>query len=143
MTALFFSGHVNSRHHGTCHWCGAEGPLTFDHVVPKSRARALRLVGIWLPPITVEACPRCNNMKADLWPWEWWAWLASADGQRWLTGTDVLVRKPNGGLISSWPHRSAPSRGCHDCGGKLPKHFTRCTTEWAKQNAARDIATVG
>jgi 5-methylcytosine-specific restriction endonuclease McrA len=55
---------------GTCAYCGREGYLTVDHVVPRSRGGDNTLEN------RVMACPPCNHLKADFLleelPEGWW-----------------------------------------------------------------------
>lgn len=48
-----------------CFYCGADGELHDDHVVPRSRG------GPDIPHNIVKACPKCNCAKNDRLPSEW------------------------------------------------------------------------
>lgn len=50
------------RDNFTCQYCGKDGNLTIDHVIPKSRGG----VDSWSN--TVVCCVRCNNKKGDKMP---------------------------------------------------------------------------
>jgi 5-methylcytosine-specific restriction endonuclease McrA len=57
---------------GRCHYCGRETApreLTMDHIVPLSRG------GKSTKGNVVPACKECNNMKKQLLPMEWEAYL--------------------------------------------------------------------
>lgn len=49
-----------------CHYCGSQGKLTLDHVVPRSKGGGNSLGNL------VACCPECNGKKADLDPEQWW-----------------------------------------------------------------------
>ena len=46
----------------TCQYCGAQGEMTFDHVVPRSRGGRTTWENV------VAACGRCNLRKGNLTP---------------------------------------------------------------------------
>ena len=52
---------------GLCAYCGAENPVTIDHVLPQSQRPELK--HYW--GNQVGACPRCNGSKSDR---EWLTW---------------------------------------------------------------------
>jgi 5-methylcytosine-specific restriction endonuclease McrA len=56
-----------------CVYCGSDSALTVDHVVPKSRARELRIKFRVLdnPSNRVIACRSCNQEKGNMLPAEW------------------------------------------------------------------------
>lgn len=56
-----------------CVYCGSDGPLTIDHVVPLSRWREFGVRRRILDNKSnqVLACERCNREKAALTPREW------------------------------------------------------------------------
>lgn len=53
---------VLKRDQNTCQYCGEEGNLTIDHVVPKSRGGRDTWENL------VAACVACNNRKGDQTP---------------------------------------------------------------------------
>jgi len=58
---------------GVCHYCGGTfrpGELTLDHLVPLVRG------GRSSKGNCVPACKSCNNIKKDLLPVEWEAYLS-------------------------------------------------------------------
>lgn len=132
----FGEGRVPNKRvaHLPCTYCGRRAG-TMDHCVPKSAGGH----------VTVPACFMCNNLKGSMMPWEWWEWLAGPDGQAYLMGLPFTA--PPASLRN--PANTPPTaqrrtrRGCPDCGAKLPSHFTRCTSQWAKQNAALGVPSVG
>lgn len=52
------------RDHHTCQYCGKKGPVTLDHVVPKSRGGGDSWENL------VSACFECNNKKGNHCPEE-------------------------------------------------------------------------
>lgn len=56
-----------------CVYCGGEGSLTIDHVVPLSRWRDFGVKRRVLDNKSnrVEACEKCNAKKGDMSPREW------------------------------------------------------------------------
>jgi len=52
------------RDNHTCQYCGKNGPLTIDHVMPKSRGGEDTWSNV------VVSCVRCNNKKGDRTPEE-------------------------------------------------------------------------
>jgi len=58
-----------------CVYCGSEGPLTVDHVVPISRWREFGVQRRVLDNKSnrVLACRRCNAEKGNMSPKEWLA----------------------------------------------------------------------
>jgi 5-methylcytosine-specific restriction endonuclease McrA len=56
-----------------CVYCGSEGPLTVEHVVPISRWREYRIKRRVLDNESnrVTACIKCNSQKGNLSPKEW------------------------------------------------------------------------
>lgn len=60
------------RAKGRCYYCGRSTPaqaLTMDHIVPIARG------GKSTKGNVVPACKRCNNMKKQMLPVEWEAYL--------------------------------------------------------------------
>lgn len=56
-----------------CFYCGGDGPITTDHVIPVSRGREFRIRRRVLDNKSnrVPACLKCNQEKADRTPGEW------------------------------------------------------------------------
>lgn len=54
-----------ARFDHACAYCGADGPLIEEHIVPMNQ----RACGLHAWGNTVPACRACNNAKKDL-PWE-------------------------------------------------------------------------
>lgn len=62
---------------GRCHYCGQEasaGELTMDHIVPIARG------GKTTKGNVVPACKSCNNLKKQMLPIEWEAYLKERKG---------------------------------------------------------------
>jgi HNH endonuclease len=123
---------IRAERVGVCSYCGFEGRMTLDHVVPRVRGGTLKVL----------ACGRCNQKKADLMPEAWYAWLDSEPGREWLRDRHLqggpLGGHPNNGVRGLPVPRARGHRSgyCDECGGKLPNHFTRCASLWARQNDA-------
>jgi 5-methylcytosine-specific restriction endonuclease McrA len=67
---------MDSKRHKdrTCAYCGnTTGTMTYEHVVPRSKWRSLRLAKKQLdnPSNLVTACWKCNQEKGDLMPHVW------------------------------------------------------------------------
>lgn len=56
-----------------CIYCGSEGPITDDHVIPKSLWREFGIRRRVLDNMSnrVPACLKCNQEKANRTPGEW------------------------------------------------------------------------
>ena len=63
----------SSKRKQTCVYCGGEGPLTIDHVVPISRWRdfGVRRKVLDNKSNRVLACAKCNAEKGSMSPKEW------------------------------------------------------------------------
>ncbi|HFQ93977.1 MAG TPA: HNH endonuclease [Anaerolineae bacterium] len=66
------SGRKNKKQ---CVYCGSDGPLSVDHVVPKSQWRKYHVKRrvIDNPSNRVTACIKCNGEKGSMSPKEWFA----------------------------------------------------------------------
>jgi|DewCreStandDraft_4_1066084.scaffolds.fasta_scaffold159392_1 5-methylcytosine-specific restriction endonuclease McrA len=62
-----------SKSANRCVYCGSEGPLTVDHVVPISRWRefGVRRMVLDNKSNRVWACLPCNHAKGSMSPQEW------------------------------------------------------------------------
>ena len=77
-----------------CHWClrtaGHAGPMTVEHVIPRSRGGSNRRENkVW-------ACFACNNLKGDMMPAEW-AVVMRDIPQWWRLGK---MRGPRGAQLA-------------------------------------------
>ncbi len=50
----------------TCAYCGEEGNMQWEHIVPKSRGGPDSIDNM------VQSCPKCNMAKRDKDPFEWY-----------------------------------------------------------------------
>lgn len=75
-----------------CAYCGAEDPVTIDHVIPQCKAPNLK--HYW--GNMVPACPRCNNAKGNK---EWLAWYRAQPFHSEKRERDIAALMGEWGLL--------------------------------------------
>lgn len=108
---------------GICVYCGQEGLVTLDHVIPRVKG------GQRTPDNVADACPLCNNKKGDQDVDVFVTWLSSEEGQHWLRARPPFRNVPPPTFKEKVAAQLAGY--CPACGGRLPKpgHFTACSTQ--------------